>query len=206
MLRFAAEQQSIVNEFNLVKVPEKTRELTKRILRTPARTAMDAGLKFSEDHSLNVAKFDQISPVSDPTSEAFYTAQFAQMSHPEKIEAGSKWPIQGIVAVARIGWQFWKIDESAWATFTYRIREHNLTNAPAVQATFTKLPSIEHPLARGVDPDKVKDYVQSALQIWKDREQAISDASFELQKLAYFVASACSINATDAWNLLFEDA
>lgn len=195
----------IVGEYAPAKVPARMTELCKQRLRTPAQTAQDAGLKFAENHALNVAKFDTIPVATDAVAEAVYTNAFASMSYAEKLAVTTAWPIAGIFAVARIGREFWQIAEAEWTAFQYRIRAHNLSNAPAVVTNFTKTPSLADPLARGTDPAKVAEYVESALETWKHRDLVGQDAAHELQSLCLFVAVACSIPVEQAWELLFDE-
>lgn len=179
----------IVDEIHPNHVQEKIKKTMNDALPQLYKAAQKAGLKYRQDHELNKAAFESVPPVLDASLEQAYRDEFRPTEHGKKLKMLQDWPIEGVIAVARLGRHTFGLNADEWDRFVMnRLRAHNLTSAPAVQTSHTIKPSLESPLARGVDHSAVAQYVADGMAQWKLRDQIVAQAEHELQTICQVVA------------------
>ena len=179
----------IVDEIHPNHVQEKIKKAVNDALPQLYKAAQKAGLKYREENETNKAKFESVPPVVDTSVEQAYRDEFRPAEHGKKLEMLQDWPIEGVIAVARLGRHTFGLNADEWDRFVMsRLRAHNLTSAPAVQTSHTIKPSLESPLARGVDHGAVAQYVADGIAAWKLRDAIVEQAEHELQTICQVVA------------------
>lgn len=196
--------QSIVAEYNATVVPPRIKEVVKNYLAPVWQGAQDAAISYAENHELNKAKFSTAPAATDPVVEqAFRDELRALPSKAEKIRALNNWQIEVAFAVSRLGHQAFGLSAEEFEQIVInRIRAHNLTNSNALRTTFTKEPTLNDPIARGVDNIKIAAYVQDAIATWKKRDAFVIDARTELQHMVLFASIVTDTSPEAAFDLL----
>lgn len=187
---FIPRAQEIIREQHPATVPRKLLALVSQMLPAAFQAAMDGGLHATEKLELDRAKFEAVPSdrATDMSAESAYRERFYELEIGGKLKALRDWPMAGLFAVARVGREIYELTDNQWEIVLERLREHNLSNSPAVQASFTRKPNINDPLARGTDPEAVKSYVEQGLAQWKARGETLVDCRKELQQVCLVVA------------------
>ncbi|PZO64240.1 MAG: hypothetical protein DI498_11435 [Paracoccus denitrificans] len=188
--------------YNLNIVADKNREYIEGNLVHVWTEAQENALKQKETWILNEAKYTQIPQSKDERIESDYRAKFESADQSHRLQFLMTWPEIGLFAVARMGREFWGMSEPDWRIGTDRVLAANLMASDTLTSTMLAKPSLGDVLARGVDQDAMRAYVEDALRQFKERRQWIEDTRLALTYVVKFVAVACDISDEDAFAML----
>ncbi|MFJ1291781.1 hypothetical protein ACEPPZ_06765 [Paracoccus yeei] len=184
-------------------VPEKNAADAKAVVAPAYQAGIDGTISADEELALRIAKFENLPPVSDPTTEAAHRdAWHALPDLAARLNALAHWPVPALASVMRAGREVLGLDDAQAEIAMQRIREFNLTNSDVARTNFRLKSSLENPAPRGLDVRAVKQFAADAQDQWKAKAEDISNARSTLKHVAVLVAVMCSLTPDQAFELL----
>lgn len=198
---FASKTASIVDQFAEKYQADNIRSAARAVIEH-YKSAQRSAIEYDERLTLNITKFEALPPVVDHSVEQAYRDEFRALALPAKLDALLNWPVAAVIAVLRLDRSILGLTADQAELGLAQVRSQNLIESSFVRAQFPLKPSLEDPLARGVNLAALEAYAAEAELTWAHRKDVVELARQQLQSACVIVAAATETRPEAAYEFL----
>lgn len=203
--RFAAEAVNIIATYAAVIQPAKFRAAAAATLAKPFQALMAGGQAESRAKEAAWARLIAV-PVADATTAALRQhdrSTFALLAIGDKAAWIERADVDQLAAVIEAGpGRFTDISGEIWQRAERRFAALNFVRLAGTAADYARKPTINEPLATGVDMDAAERAAHEGLARHDKRSEIIDGVTQALQGIVQVVALTCDLSMDAAWQLL----
>lgn len=187
-------------------IPSKSQDKMTPVLgslKGPFQAARAGLIKEADSIALDQATAIQLPATYDQALAQHALNLWAGLKHGERLQAVQDWPDYAIQSVARSGQFLSGLSPDEFKAVNLRTMEFNIRKRIDVSNhSFATMPNPDSPLARGLDPQKIRSHVEDQIRITEMRHASLQKGEQLLKDVIVFVAVALNIHVQNAWDVL----